>query len=103
MLRPKAEADVEDTADYTLRLWGHKQALRYIMQLRRDIEQLATTALHYQVHDDIYPGLRRKRSGMHHIYFLVSDDSVDVLNIIHVTRDPAAHLSFGDEQIDDSE
>lgn len=29
---------------------------------------------------------------MHHIYFLASDDLVEVLNVIHVQRDPGLHL-----------
>jgi hypothetical protein len=45
------------------------------------------------------PGPRRKRSGMHHIYYLdiyylASRDSVEVLNMIHAQRDPGQHLKL---------
>ena len=92
ILRPDAEADIEDTADYTIAKWGHEQAETYIGELRRAIELLATTALRHPLYDAIHPGLRRKRSGMHHIYYIASKDYVEVLNIIHVQRDPGLHL-----------
>jgi toxin ParE1/3/4 len=94
VLRPDAEADIEDAADYTIEQWGHEQARSYVLDLRHAIEQLATTALRYPIHFEVYPGLRRKRSGMHHIYYLATDDRVDVLNVIHVSRDPGRHLKM---------
>jgi toxin ParE1/3/4 len=92
ILRPDAEIDIENAADYTIDQWGHEQAKTYVLELRSAIEQLATIALRYPVYDKVYPGLHRKRSGMHHIYYLVFGDSVEVLSIIHVQRDPALHL-----------
>lgn len=93
ILRPDAEADIEDAADYTIDQWGHEQAQAYVGELRRAVEILATTALHYPLYDAVHPGLRRKRSGMHHIYYLASEDTVEVLNILHVQRDPGLHLN----------
>jgi toxin ParE1/3/4 len=92
ILRPDAEADIEDAADYTIGEWGHGQARTYVRELRRAIERLATTALRYPLYDNVHPGLRRKRIGMHHIYYLIYKDRVEVLNVIHVQRDPGLHL-----------
>lgn len=92
ILTPDAEADIEDVADYTIAQWGHEQARTYVKRLRRAIELLATSALRHPLYDAIYPGLRRKRSGMHHIYYRAARDTVEVLNIIHVQRDPGLHL-----------
>jgi toxin ParE1/3/4 len=92
IVRPDAEIDIEDAADYTIGEWGHEQARTYITELRWAIESLAESALRHPAHEDIHPGLRRKRSGMHHIYYLATDDRVDVLNVIHVQRDPGLHL-----------
>lgn len=94
ILRPDAEANIEDAADYTIRQWGHEQAKAYVRELRRAIEQLATLAQRYPLYDNVYPGLRRKRSGMHHIYYLTTKDCVEVLNVIHVQRDPGLHLKM---------
>ena len=73
ILRPDAEADIENATDYT-------------------IELLATDALRHPLYETVHPGLRRKRSGMHHIYYVASKERVEVLNIIHVQRDPGLHL-----------
>jgi toxin ParE1/3/4 len=92
ILRPDAETDIENAADYTIEQWGREQARTYVADLRHAIEQLAETALRYPVHGNVYPGLRRKRNGMHHIYYLVSGDCVEVLKVIHVQRDPGLHF-----------
>ena len=92
IVRPDAESDIEDCADYTIGKWGHEQARKYVRELRRAIESLATGALRFPLYDEVYPGLRRKRSGQHHIYYLAFKDRVEVLNVIHVQRDPGFHL-----------
>ena len=102
ILRPDAEADIENAADYTVDQWGQSQALAYVSELRQAIELLATTALRHPLYDHVYPGLRRKRSSMHHIYFLTSDDSVEVLNVIHVQRDPGLHLKVENWSADEN-
>ena len=94
ILLPDAEVDIENAADYTIEQWGQEQARTYVRELRRAIELLATTALRHPIYDNVHPGLRRKRSGMHHIYYLASKDCVKILNIIHVQRDPGQHLKM---------
>ena len=94
ILLPDAEVDIENAADYTIEQWGQEQARTYVRELRRAIELLATTALRHPIYDNVHPGLRRKRSGMHHIYYLASKDCVEILNIIHVQRDPGHHLKM---------
>ena len=94
IVRPDAAQDIEVAADYTIGQWGHEQAWRYVGELRQAIEQLATTALRHPLHDTVHPGLRRKRSGMHHIYYIAMADTVEVLNILHVQRDPGQHLKL---------
>lgn len=98
--RPDALNDLNEAECFTLRTWGKAQAKRYVAGLVSDIKSLRVSALRQPVHNDVYPGLRRKRSGMHHIYYLASKDYVEILNIIHVKRDPGLHLkleTWGDE------
>lgn len=94
--RPDALIDLNEAERYTLAAWGRAQAKFYVATLVADIKALRISALRYPVHDDVFAGLRRKRSGMHHIYYLATEDCVEVLNIIHVSRDPAQHLKMGD-------
>ena len=90
--RPDALTDLNETEVYTRRTWGGEQAKRYVAALTADIKALRVSALRYPIFENVYPGLRRKRSGMHHIYYVASKDCVEVLNIIHVQRDPGLHL-----------
>lgn len=92
--RPDALNDLNEAESYTLRTWGRDQAKAYIAGLVTDIKALRAFALRQPIHDDVYPGLRRKRSGMHHIYYLASKDCVEILKIIHVQRDPGLHLKL---------
>lgn len=92
--RPDALDDLNEAKSYTIQAWGRDQARRYVSALVTDIKALRVSALRFPLYDDIHPGLRRKRSGMHHIYFLVSEDTVDIVNIIHVQRDPGLHLKL---------
>ena len=90
--RPDALADLDEAESYTRQTWGGAQAKRYIAALVADIKALRASALRYPLYDDVFSGLRRKRSGMHHIYYLATESRVEVLNVIHVNRDPAKHL-----------
>ena len=47
ILRPEAEVDIEDTADYTIKQWGVEQARHYVGDTRRTIEYLAVNGLRH--------------------------------------------------------
>ena len=95
ILRPAAQADIEDIADYTIGAWGHEQARLYVGDLRRAIERLATSALRHQLHDDVLPGLRKLRCGRHLVFYLVEGAVVDVVRVLHDSRDVRRHLGLG--------
>lgn len=90
---PKALAELDEIAAYTRDTWGRPQARRYVAALVTDIQTLRTNAKRYPPFDQIYPDLRRKRSAMHHIYYLTFDDRIEIVRIIHVQRDPGLHLN----------
>jgi toxin ParE1/3/4 len=92
ILRPDAEGDIEDIADYTLEQWDLEQARFYVHNLRQAIEGLSSGALRYPLCETVYPGLRRRRSAMHHIYYLTFDNRVEIVRILHVQRDPGPYL-----------
>ncbi|HVR91075.1 MAG TPA: type II toxin-antitoxin system RelE/ParE family toxin [Novosphingobium sp.] len=87
-----AVADLDDAKAYTRQTWGEAQAKRYVGALMVDIKALRLSALRYPLYDQVHPGLRRKRSAMHHIYYLVFADRLEIVRIIHVQRDPGLHL-----------
>ena len=87
-----ATAELTEIKTYTISEWGHVQARQYVAALVEDVKGLRTGALRQPMFDDVYPGLRRKRSGMHHIYYRTFPDRIEVIRIMHVQRDPGLHL-----------
>ena len=87
-----AIAELAEIKTYTISEWGHVQARQYVAALVEDVKALRTGSLRQPMFDDVYPGLRRKRSGMHHIYYLTFPDRIEVIRIMHVQRDPGLHL-----------
>lgn len=90
--RPEALAGLDEAESYTKQTWGGAQAKRYVATLVADIKVLRLSALRYPLYNEVFVGLRRKRSGMHHIYYFATDDRVEVLNVIHTSRDLGLHL-----------
>ena len=90
----EAKADLAEAKAYTIETWGHQQARRYVSDLASDIKALRLSALRYPLYDFVLVGLRRKRSGMHHIYYLTFEDRLVIVRIIHVQRDPGQHLKL---------
>ena len=92
VVRPEAEVDIEDAADYTMEQWGRDQARRYIGDIRKAIDRLAVDGLRFPEETKAYPGLRRMRSGHHFIFFLIDDEQVDVVRVMLERRDAVRHL-----------
>ena len=87
LYRPEAIADIEDIAEYTTERWGPSQARSYIAALRKDIESLTEFALRYPMHESSQLGLRRMNSGHHLVFYLVTDQTIDIIRILHERMD----------------
>lgn len=92
IIRPEAEVDIEVIADYTIAQWGVDQARHYVGDLRRVIERLALDGLRRPEEAELFPGLRRARSGHHFIFYLIDDERVDVIRVLHERRDARRQL-----------
>ena len=90
LLRPEAEADIDATADFTIARWGSAQAQTYVAALRNDIASLAQFPLRYPAHRSTE--FRKMISGQHLVFYLVGAESIDVVRIVHVSRDVDTQL-----------
>lgn len=84
--RTAASADMRRIAHETRRAWGEAQAYKYSRQLRDDIISLRDFPLRFPKFED-RPGLRRMNSGRHAVFYLVSDDRIEVIRVLHVASD----------------
>ena len=92
VIRPQAEVDIEVIADYTIEQWGAEQARHYVCDLRRAIERLAVDGLRRPEEAELFRGLRRARSGHHFIFYLIDDEQIDVIRVLHERRDVTRQL-----------
>jgi toxin ParE1/3/4 len=84
--RTAASADMRRVARETRTAWGEGQAFKYSKQLRDDIKSLGEYPLRFPEFES-RPGLRRMNSGRHAVFYLVFDDQIEVVRVIHVASD----------------
>ena len=85
--RPEAIVDIHNIAAYTIERWGRQQAQNYMATLRKDIESLTEFALRYPIHEASALNLRRMNSGHHLLFYLVTDQTVEIIRILHERMD----------------
>lgn len=86
IFRAGATADLRNVARTTRAAWGEDQAKRYVAKLRREIKSLSEFPLRFP-ELDARPGLRRMNSGRHAVFYVVSDEWIEVVRVLHVASD----------------
>jgi toxin ParE1/3/4 len=94
-LTVRAEADLQDIAEYTLRTWGEQQCARYLDQLEQLCQRLADERNLGRPCDAIRPGLRRREQGKHVIFYRRTEADIVVVRILHERMLPELHLGDG--------
>ncbi len=87
-LSPRARADLLSIGEYTLRIWGEAQTIRYVNKLEDCMEQLARHPLLGRACDEILPGLRRMEEGRHVIFYRTKKRGILVYRILHQSMMP---------------
>lgn len=91
-LTPAAQRDLSSIWDYTAERWDAGQAETYVLEIRSAIERIAEQPDRGRAVDEVRVGYRRYAIGSHLIFFVGSEDGVDVVRILHQRIDPARHL-----------
>ena len=86
-LTPRALADVEAIAAYTLEQWGARQMADYLLALNRRFEWLAENPSAGRARNDVHPGYRSFPEQSHVIFYVVSEEHVDIIGVPHKTMD----------------
>jgi toxin ParE1/3/4 len=84
--RAAASADMRRVARETRAAWGEAQAALYSAKLRDDIKSLREFPLRFPEYEP-RPGLRRMNSGRHAVFYLVIEDRVEIVAVLHVVSD----------------
>ena len=89
---PAAIADLDGIFDYTLERWGRDQAERYLRDIQRVCEGLASGDLPGRSADHVRKGYRKAASGAHMIYYRSEGETLIVVRILHQRMDIDRHL-----------
>ncbi|MEM0515603.1 type II toxin-antitoxin system RelE/ParE family toxin [Pseudoalteromonas sp. YIC-827] len=81
-LSSAADQDFEQLFEYGIDNFGLAQAKSYIDGLIIQLQSIAQNPLHYQAVEHVRQGYRRSVYGKHTIYYVVSNDCVDVMRIL---------------------
>lgn len=86
VFRALARRDIVVQAEHSERRWGKRQTRRYLDELESSIQKLTDNPMRFPEFDP-RPGLRRMNSGRHAVFYLVSDDWIEVVRVLHVASD----------------
>jgi len=89
-IRPRAQEDLRDIGDYSDTHWGKAQARLYLDAIADTIDQITAMPLAGSDQANVSPGLRKRRSGSHNIYYRTFEDAVLIVRIIHERMDVAS-------------
>lgn len=87
VLRPRAVADIEQISRYTKAEWGERQAKRYLLDLRKQIDFAAEFPGVGSAAMDLPPEYRKVRSGSHRAIYRCTETDLIVVRIVHERED----------------
>ncbi|MFN3340705.1 MAG: type II toxin-antitoxin system RelE/ParE family toxin [Dietzia sp.] len=91
-LTPAARQDLSEIWNFTRERWDVHQAEINIAEIRAAIERVAEDPARGRGCDEIRPGYRRYAIGSHLVFYVETEDTVDVIRLLHQRMDPSRHL-----------
>ena len=89
-----AKQDLVEIGEYTERTWGHAQKQRYLEQISKRFAALRENPNIGSPRNDIRAGYRVLRSGRHLIFYLTSEDTIEIVRILHDRMDIRSRLDL---------
>jgi toxin ParE1/3/4 len=90
--RALAAADMRGIARYTRTKWGDAQTAAYVAMLRDQIKSIPEYPLRFPEFGGKYKGLRQMGCGRHVVFYLVTDDAIEIVRVLHEAMDFAEWL-----------
>lgn len=91
-LRPLAEEDLIAIWLYSYEQWGEPQADLYLEQLEPGFARIVETPLLARERVELTPAVRIFPCEQHLIVYLVIDDFVEIIRVLHQSMDVDTHL-----------
>lgn len=90
-LTTRADQDLEDIFEYSIRTWSIQQAEIYFAQIMTALIALANNERPYQP-VSVRSGYFKMRIGLHFVIFRITPQEIDVIRILHSRMDVDRHL-----------
>ncbi len=91
-LTPEADQDLMDIWHYGFKQWGLKQANTYLLELEDCFEQLFELPSLGVKCDEIAVGFRSYAKASHVIYYRKSNNTIEVIRILHRRMNEGLHF-----------
>ena len=91
-LTPRALADLDAIADFTIEKWGIEQLETYLGTLLERLVCLAENPLLGRDRNEIQPGYRSIPVGSHVVFYVIDGDFINIIGIPHKSMDIGALL-----------
>lgn len=93
VLSNAAGADLDDIYVYSFETFGEARADAYFLSLRDALQTLAEKPRMGRDTSALYDGLLRHHHARHVVYYLIEDDGIFVVRVLHDAMDAPRHLS----------
>lgn len=91
-LTPRALADLDAIADYSLEQWGRDRTERYLKGLTARMALLAETPSLGRDRSEVVAGYRSFPEGRHLVFYIEISDGIAIIGVPHASMDMAAHF-----------
>lgn len=91
-LTPDAKANLMIIAFHTEKEWGNNQRHAYLKLINDKFHALAIAPKQGKSRPEIYHSLRSIAVGKHIIFYIIKQDKVVIVNVLHEKMDPTKHI-----------
>jgi toxin ParE1/3/4 len=93
ILTPEAQRDLADVLLYTVQRRGEDQQDRYATALDQGLALLAENPAIGRPHPELFRSCRSYRVREHILYYVLGDEAIVVIRVLHSRMDTLRHLS----------
>ncbi len=91
-ITPKAYKDLQRIARYTLKKWGQKQRHQYLKRLDQRFIWLSENPKAGNHRPDIHITYHCFAEGKHLIFYIIQENSIDIIGVLHQHSDVKQYL-----------
>jgi len=95
-LTPDAKASLMQIARYTEQQWGKKQRNGYLKVIDDCFHTLSETPNLGRIRPEIHHALRSHPAGKHIVFYIIHQDYISIVQVLHERMEPARHLGLDD-------